>query len=96
MVNRRDIAALIESVVREHFAGSTIDAVDVREDQDDEGQPAFHITVVFDAPGLLDPRKTVSIARQVRQALLAQDEAGFPMFTFVSRRDARGLKVSAA
>jgi len=96
METRRDIAALIEGAVREHFAGSIIDAVDVREDRDDEGQPAFHITVVFDAPGLLDPRKTVSIARHVRRRLLAQNEPGFPLITFMSRRDARGLKVAAA
>jgi hypothetical protein len=97
MTMKRDIAEIIEAVVRERLAGVAIDRVQINEETDYDGDAVFRILVVFDnnkAP--LDSHKTSGIVRHIRHKLLERQETAFPIFAFVSKSDAAGIKTEAA
>ena len=96
MTASKDVSALIEGVVREQFAGPLIESVRVHRGFDHEGDAIFDVTVVFDKKGPLDSRKTLGIVRDVRHKLLERDEDAFPIFTFMSKFDAKRMKTEAA
>jgi len=89
-------AKLIESVVRKHFADAVIDSVRVEKEAEYEDDTVFRVTVIFQGKGTLDAGKTSGITRHVRHALLEKREDRFPIFSFVSRADAAGMKPAAA
>jgi hypothetical protein len=97
MIVKREIAEIIESVIRERLTGVDIDRVQINEETDYDGDAVFRIMVVFDnkkAP--LDSQKTSGIVRHIRHKLLERQETAFPIFAFVSKSDAAGIKTEAA
>jgi len=89
-------AKLIEAVVRQHFTDAVIDSVSVEKETEYEDETVFRVTVVFQGKGTLDAGKTSGITRHVRHALLEEKEDRFPIFSFVSRSDAAGIKTATA
>ena len=92
-----DIKAIIESVVRERLAGSQIQQVIIKEDEDYEGDRIFRVMVVFDATkGKLDSHRISGLARHLRSRLEGVDAFSHPIFRFVSQADAKKLLPAAA
>jgi len=88
---------IVASVVKERLNGVTIESIEVERDVDSDGDPILRITVVFDAEGAeLDPEKLVTIPRHLRSKLKKPDVDRFPMFSFISKGDAKKLKHAAA
>jgi len=92
----RAVHDLIESVVRRRFADASIEAVNITEDTDFDGDAVFRVTVVFNSKGPLDSHKTTGIVRHLRHQLLERDESRFPVLTFLSKADAARLSPEAA
>ena len=96
-VMKREVRTIIESVVRERFADAAIESVRIVEDEDSDGDAVFRVTVILDAgQGTLDPHKTASIVRHLRHKLIERHEEGFPIMTFVSKAEDKGLATEAA
>jgi hypothetical protein len=91
----RDIAQLIERVVREQFANDPIEFVHVKDATDADGDPIYDVTVVHGKKGLLDSRKAMGIVRHTRERLMERNDSTFPIFSFMSKADAR-LTTAAA
>jgi hypothetical protein len=94
----KNFASVIEGVVRERFSGSVIDLVDVRPDEDSDGDRIFRVTVVFDgANGAgIDPGKVPGLVRLIRSSLEGEAADRFPLVRFISRHDAVKLKLASA
>ena len=88
----QSVARAIEGVVRQRFDGITIEKVEVREDEDHEGDEALFVKVVFDANvDDLDPARMVGITRALRDRLFEMDEMRFPYTSFISVKDYEDL-----
>lgn len=87
----------IERVVRKQLSDAQIDSVTVRQDVDHDGDEILRVFVIFDArKGQLDPDKTVSMVRHVREELHKLEESRFPIISYVSKSDAKRMKSAAA
>lgn len=92
-----DIAAVenaIRDVAAECFGGQHIIEVTARRKVDWDGDPFLYVTVVFDKERL-DPEKTVAMTRHVRSSLENLGEFTFPLLSFMSKADAKGLQAAA-
>lgn len=86
----------LESMIRKELAGIEIDRVDVREDVDHDGDEILRVLVVFGgSQDDLDGRRTLHAITRVHETLLDEGEVRFPIFSYVSRADAKGLKPAA-
>lgn len=91
------LRARIERMIRSELAGIEIDRVDVREDIDHDGDEILRVLVVFGgSQDDLDGRRTLHAITRVHETLLDEGEDRFPIFSYVSRADAKGLKPAAA
>jgi hypothetical protein len=88
----RTLEDIVEDVLRERFDDVDIDDIQVRRDEDHDGDPILRITVVYNTKNKkgLDARKTSSIVRVMRPHLDQVNENAFPVVSFVSRSDWKG------
>lgn len=88
----------IHEVLRCYFENLKINAVHVREDRDQDGDPILWVDVVFE--GTLkesDARRIPGAARRIRPVLEENDADLFPLLSFVSKVDydrGRGRRAS--
>ena len=86
-----DVAEVIESVVREHFADAEIPSVTVEPDTGSNGDPLLRVTIVFDGPDAkttLRTERMISLVRHIRPKLWDLNDDRFPLVSFVSKLDA--------
>jgi hypothetical protein len=95
MKANKQVAKVIEGVLREIFPEAEIDSVRVLVRLDHEGDEIFDVSVVYNV-GPLDPRKTVGIIGDVRRKLRTIDVDTFPIFSFISKSDLKRSKPEAA
>lgn len=94
---RDNLKDIIESVIRERLAGSTITEVRVTEDEDYEGDRILRVMVVFDgSKGRPDSHRMSGLARHLRSKLDAENAFSHPVFRFISQADAKRLTAAAA
>jgi hypothetical protein len=97
MLNESVAKQTIEQTVRRRLAGARIAHVAVRSDFDNDGDPVFRVTVVFDGePTAQDAKKMVGLVRHIRGALRGANAESFPLLSFMSKREASKLKLAAA
>ena len=88
---------IIERVVREQLVSDTVRILNVTVTEDPDAMPerSCNVLVTYDAPhGVLDPDMTVGLVRHTRQTLANRAEDLFPIFSFVSRSDAKSMIAS--
>ena len=86
-----DVAEVIETTVREHFAGADIPSVTVQPDTGSDGDPLLRVTVVFDGPDAKTTLRTdrmISLVRHIRPRLWKMNDDRFPLVSFISKLDA--------
>jgi hypothetical protein len=91
----------IETIIRNKLAAEfrffKVSNVSVRKDSDADGDPILLVDVVFKGNLVdVDTKILSSAVRIVRPELLANNEAAFPVFSFISEHDAGQLKREAA
>ena len=60
--------------------------VQVREDEDWEGDEILDVIIVLERKEKLDAKRTIKLSRFVRDELAESDEEHFPMFKFVTKK----------
>ncbi|CAM4371866.1 hypothetical protein [Palleronia rufa] len=86
-----DLRTVIRRTVEAELAPARILDVHVQEDVDHDGDPILRISVVFEAKDdRLDPRGMVGLARHLRDPLERLRVEAFPVFRFLTARDAAG------
>jgi len=89
MEHLNQIKEVVAETLRADFHNVKILRVDVDQDVDADGDDVLLISVVFEGrPKDLDASKLSGAVRNVRPKLRDIGEAAFPLFSFVSRRDA--------
>lgn len=91
----REVRKAIEAVVRERFAGTEIDAVEVKADVDEDGERVLLVKVVHGAKSL-DARKASGLLRHMRPKIADLGEDAFPILSFISKAEPRKAKAEAA
>jgi hypothetical protein len=91
-----DLLASLEGIVRKQLAGAQIDAVDIVEDFDSDGDRVLRVTIIFESKTGLDPAKAKGLVRHMRSTLEERDSFTFPLVAFRSRADQKRLKAEAA
>ncbi len=92
-----EIETIVSAVVHDRFPENSIQSVSVEQDVDQDGDPILKVTVVFDpAEGALDTHRVMGLIRHLRPKLLEKKYPEFPIFRFVSKKDAASLKIAAA
>ena len=88
---------IISGIIRERFTDAIIDSVKVRADVDSDGDRILRVTVVFESElAKLDPSRLAGLTRHVRPRIAKRQDAGFPIFRFMSKRDSDRLSHEAA
>lgn len=88
---------VISGIVKERFADAVIDSITVMADVDSDGDPILRVTVVFDSEiAKIEPSKLAGLARHVRPKIMERNDAAFPIFRFMSKRDNERLRHAAA
>ena len=88
---------VVRDVAADRFGAETIDAVAVRGDFDNDGDPVLIIRIVVDtAKGHLDPKELSSFIRHLRPKLDEVGEDRFPITSFVSKKEAAEAGAEAA
>lgn len=88
---------IISGIVKERFADVKIDSIKVIGDVDSDGERILRVTVVFESEiAKLDPSKLASLTRHIRPKIEKRQDAGFPIFRFMSKRDSDRLTHEAA
>ena len=95
MKANKQVAKVIEGVLREIFPEAEIDSVRVLVRLDHEGDEIFDVSMIYSA-GPLDPRKTVGVIGRIRERLRAIGEDRFPVLRFISKSDMKRSKPAAA
>jgi hypothetical protein len=89
-----DIQEVIEGVVRERLADARILDVQVKEDEDCDGDKVYRVNVIFE--GALDAHRMAGLVRHARARLSERNMYSFPLFRFISQSDAKRLRAAAA
>ncbi len=91
------IQSLVAEVVRERLSETAIQSVKASSGVDDDGDPVVYITVVFDTKNnLLDTEKVLGLARHLKAKFADEEINRFPIFRYISKKDAAHLKHEAA
>lgn len=86
-----DLKDVIRKTVEAELAPARILDVRLHEDVDHDGDPIPRISVVFEAKDdRLNPRSMVGLARHLREPLERLQVDAFPVFRFLTARDAAG------
>jgi len=94
-----EIQEAIKDTAHDRFSGAQIVSVNVTSAEDSEGDPILKIYVVYDTSdgeSTLDGNKMAGLARHVMGRLSKMDFAGFPLISFISRKDAAKFNLEAA
>ena len=79
---------IIRKTLEDQFRGMEIVSVAVTEDQDGDGEPVLHVTVVHNTDREeLDPSLLSGVLRHLRPALSEHGERRFPVMSFVAAED---------
>lgn len=88
MLAPAQIAKIVRDELRHDFEKARIVTVDVLDRVTVDNETYLKIDVLFDGEQSdLDARKVAGAVRRVRPALIEAGEQGFPLLSFVSRRD---------
>lgn len=83
-----DTRRIIRKTLEDQFCGMEIVSVAVTEDQDVDGEPVLHVTVVHDTDREeLNPSLLSGVLRHLRPALSEHGERRFPVMSFVAVED---------
>lgn len=80
-----NVQQILEGLVKEYLADLSIERVDVRRDEDEEGDPILRIVLVLRDAKSFDPVAASSFVRHLRPKLLEEDL--FPLVSFISSAD---------
>ncbi len=87
---------VVTNVLNTLFPGTTIHKVLVKPGVDYDGDEVLRITVILDeGPERLDKDALVGLARHLRSRLAEVDHEEFPIVSFVSRNEAKKLKLES-
>ena len=79
---------IIRKTLEDQFCGMEIVSVAVTEDQDGDGDPVLHVTVVHDTDREeLDPSLLSGVLRHLRPALSEHGEHRFPVMSFIAAEE---------
>jgi len=96
MLDNNAVEQIVADTVQEQLSPSAVRVV-VRKGIDDDGDPLFNVTIIIDsekpAP---DRRKMLGLVRHIRARLDEAHSDGFPLLSFVSKREAAKLNFEAA
>lgn len=94
-VIKASLAKEVEKVVREAFPDGAIDAVQLEDDWDEDGEPIIWVTVVFRSGSVLDVRKRMALISNIRPVLAEQGTSAFPVVSYRSKSDHDKLSAAA-
>lgn len=87
-LSEADARRIIRKTLEDQFRGMEIVSVAVTEDQDVDGEPVLHVTVVHNTDREeLDPSLLSGVLRHLRPALSEHGERRFPVMSFVAAED---------
>lgn len=89
------LSRAIEAAVRKQFEGEAIDAVLLKDDWDDAGDPIIWVTVVFESKNGLDVRRRANLIGVLRQVIEEKGTDAFPVVSYRSKRDHDRLSAAA-
>lgn len=93
----RKLEEIIRSKLAAEYKRLKVVNVKVREDADFEDDDVIYVDVVFEGPLQdTDAGALSGVVRKVRPALFEIDESAFPIFSFISKDDARRASRAAA
>ena len=93
----KSLEDIITEIVKERFSDAVINSIEVQADQDSDGDPILRVTVVFDSEiSTLEARKLSGLTRHVRPKIMSREDAAFPVFRFVSKRENDRIRHEAA
>ncbi len=79
---------IIRKTLEDELFGIDIVSIAVTEDQDVDGEPVLHVTVVHDTDREeLDPSLLSGVLRHLRPALSEHGERRFPVMSFVAAKE---------
>lgn len=97
MAYDKTLSEVVERVVKERFSDAVINSVEIKMDVDSDGDPVLLVTVVFDANNeLLNKNRMVGLVRHLRSELGNVNFDGFPLVSFISRKEAEKLRLETA
>ena len=83
-------STVIDAVVRECLPDLKVVDVRVADGIGRDGDALYWITIVYDGPGP-DPRGRLGLSTQARERLEQLGDRTYPIFSFVTKADARRL-----
>jgi hypothetical protein len=97
VIRNDPLERLIKGVLSERFPTSRIGNVIVKSDKDNDGDDVLRITVILEEePAKLDRDNLVSLVRYIKSKLEDVQRFEFPLMSFVSKTEAKKLKLEAA
>ncbi|MDE2739702.1 MAG: hypothetical protein F4170_06110 [Rhodobacteraceae bacterium] len=85
---QEDIDKILKEFVQKHLEPAEIVNLISREDEDADGDPIMRIRVVYNPEkNPLDPNKTLSLTRHLRQKMGNIFIERFPIFYFVTKEE---------
>jgi len=92
-----EIGKIVQDVLSQSFDNLEIATVHVREETDDQGDEILRVFVVFNGSQKdKDVSQLSGIVREVRPKLRDSGVTAFPLFSFLSKKDAGTLKLATA
>lgn len=82
-------------LAREQFPDAAPEVVRVDEDCDADGDPIYRIYVVFQTAKDLEHAKTLGFVRRVAPKLEERKDFHFPLFSFMTKADAKKILAAA-
>lgn len=87
-----EVKERIEKVLRDQIAPACLNQVIVAEDFDSDGDPILRVRAIYDsAAPRPDADKLFSATTVVRLSLRLDGEQRFPLLSFISSDDAKGM-----
>ena len=84
--------ALIERILRDQITPARLTQVVVAEDFDSDGDPILRVRAIYDSSAPMpEAEKLFSATAVVRLSLILDGEQRFPLLSFISSDDAKGM-----
>lgn len=95
--NTKKVADLVRDILKADFDKVEIIKIHVTDDVDRDGDDVLRIEVVFKGdPRNVDASRLSGAARKLIPRLKEIDESAFPLFSFLSQKEAKGIRFEAA
>jgi hypothetical protein len=92
----REISEVVMKTLKQDFNNIEFIDAKVHYDVDFEGDDILRIEVVFKgSPKKVDTTGLSSVVRHIRPKLKAIEEQAFPLFSFISDKEIKGMRVAA-